>query len=90
METNNIYIHKEASEIVKGLYGSEIAHGKACGYCKRHGCYLTVKMLRQHDCLNKQCYHLIKNEDHQWWKQREEIKQKRKARKLRYNSCVNI
>lgn len=84
METNNIYIHKEASEIVKGLYGSEITHSKACGYCKRHGCYLTVKMLRQHDCLNKQCYHLIKNEEHKWWKQREEIKQKRKARKLRY------
>lgn len=75
---------KEETEIVTGLYGSEIDQCKACGYCKRHNCYLTVKMLKQHDCLRKQCRHLVKNEYHKWWKQREEKKQLRKARKLKY------
>ena len=74
---------KMAENIVEGLYGSEIAQCRACGYCKYHGCYLTVKMLRKHDCLNKQCYHLVKNKDHKWWAQRAEIKQKRKERKMR-------
>lgn len=74
----------EITKLVKGLYGSEINKCKACGYCKHHKCYLTVKMLKQHDCLNKQCHHLIKNEKHQWWEERAAIKSKRKARKLRY------
>lgn len=70
--------------LVKGLYGSEINPCRACGYCKYHHCHLTVKMLKQHDCLGKQCSHLKKNEEHQWWRQRAEIKAKRKARKMRY------
>ena len=81
MELKKVFNENE-NEIVKGLYGSEIAQCKACGYCKRHARYLTVKMVRQHDCLNKQCYHLIKNDNHKWWQQRAEIKQKRKERKM--------
>lgn len=69
-------------EMVKGLYGSEFDACKSCGYCKRHHKHLTVKMLRKHECLNKQCRHLVKNEAHKWWKQREMIKMKRKERKL--------
>ena len=83
METNMTFIKSE-NEIVKGLYGSEISQCKACGYCKRHGCYLTVKMLRKHDCLNKQCYHLVRNYEHKWWAQREHKKALRKARKMQY------
>ena len=83
MESKTVFKENE-NEIVKGLYGSEIAQCKACGYCKRHGCYLTVKMLRQHDCLNKQCYHLIRNEGHKWCQERARTKALRKARKLKY------
>lgn len=68
-------------ENVRGLYGSEFDRNRACGFCKRHHCYLTVKQLRQHDCLAKGCWHLEKNEQHEWWAQRERMKQKRKARK---------
>ena len=71
-------------ETVKGLYGSEFNACKSCGYCKRHHKHLTVKMLKQHDCLNKQCRHLVKNEEHKWWAQREKIKQKRKERKMKF------
>lgn len=70
--------------LVKGLYESEFDKCKACGYCKLHHCHLTVKMLRQYDCLNKQCYHLKKYEEHKWWQQRELIKAKRKTRKMQY------
>ena len=69
---------------VKGLYGSEFDACKSCGYCKRHHKHLTVKMVKQHECLNKQCHHLVKNEEHKWWAQRELIKQKRKERKIRF------
>ena len=72
-------------KVVKGLYGSEFDACRSCGYCKRHHKHLTVKMLKQHDCLNKQCWHLVKNEKHQWWEQRELIKMKRKERKLLTN-----
>ena len=68
-------------EIVHGLYGSEFMENRSCGFCKHHGCHLTVKQLRQHNCLGKECWHLEKNENHQYWRQRELTKQKRKARK---------
>ena len=67
--------------IVYGLYGSEFESCRSCGFCKHHNCHLTVKQLRQHQCLQKQCYYLVKNEDHAWWAQRERTKQKRKNRK---------
>lgn len=68
-------------EIVRGLYGSEFAKDRACAYCKHHFCYLTVKQVRQHDCLKKQCHYFQKNPSHDWWRQREVMKQKRKAKK---------
>lgn len=73
-------------ELVKGLYGSEFEKNRACGYCRHHHKFLTVKQLRQHECLQKQCFHLYKNEQHNWWKQREVMKQKRKEKKDRYKA----
>lgn len=89
MEKQYFEYANENHEIVKGLYGSEIAINKACGFCIRHDCYLTVKMLRQHDCLQKQCYHLIKNDNHSWWKQRAMTKAKRQGRKNRIKGIIN-
>ena len=68
-------------ETVKGLYGSEFDKNRACGFCRHHSCYLTVKQVRQHECLKKQCYYLQKNESHDWWRQRDVMKQKRKSKK---------
>ena len=51
------------------------------GYCKLHHCNLTVKQIKHKECLGKQCWHLKKNENHDWWRQREVIKQKRKENK---------
>ena len=55
------------------------------GYCKLHHCSMTVKQIRAKECLSKQCWHLQKNEQHDWWRQREAVKQKRKAKKGVYS-----
>ena len=71
----------EEIKLVKGLYGSEFEKNRACAFCRHHHCYLTVKQVRRHECLQKQCWYLYKNENHDWWRQREVMKQKRKERK---------
>ena len=64
------------------------ASSNIAGYCKRHHVNMTVKQIKCKNCLDKQCWHLIKNEDHDWWRQREVIKQRRKDRKARYQKGV--
>lgn len=66
-------------DLVDGLYGAKFDKARACGYCHFHKKALTVKMLRQHECLQKQCKHLEKYEEHEWWNQRALEKQKKKA-----------
>lgn len=58
-------------------------------YCKHHHCGVTVKQMRTKNCLGKQCNYLIKNEQHQYWRQREIIKQRRKDRKQTTISYIN-
>ena len=52
-----------------------------CGYCRRHAVCLTVKQLKGRECLKKNCWYLVKYQDHQWWHQREMLKAKKKQRK---------
>ena len=52
-----------------------------CAYCRLHHCSMTAKQMKKKECLKKQCWHLVKNEGHQYWKQREIVKQRRKERK---------
>ena len=68
-------------EILPGLYGSEIRRNKAVGYCCFHKAALTTKTLKGHSCLGKQCNALIKYEEHDFWRQHEQKKELRKARK---------
>ena len=79
---NTCLSEKEEIQLVKGLYGSEFEKSRACGYCRHHHKYLTVKQVRQHECLAKQCWYLQKNESHDWWRQREVVKQRRRERKM--------
>lgn len=66
---------------VSGLYDSHIDKERACGYCYYHKCHLTVRQLKSHKCLQKNCNRLERYEDHQWWKQRERAKAKKKLNK---------
>lgn len=54
------------------------------GYCKLHSTHMTVRQIKCKNCLQKQCWHLERNEEHKWWKQRAEKKEMRKARKAKY------
>ena len=79
----NMEINKQ--EMLPGLYGSQISINKMVGYCKYHRCALTVKTLKCHECLNKQCNALQKCEEHDYWRQRAQRKELRKLRKERLN-----
>lgn len=77
-------------EEVKTLYGSTIDKCKACGYCRRHGKYMTVKQVKSKECLRKQCRHFDKHEEHPWWTQRAvEKARKKENRKAKYEFLDN-
>ena len=61
-----------------------------CAYCKLHHCSMTVKQMKAKECLQKQCWHLMKNENHQYWKQRDALKQKRKDRKQAIHNYLDM
>ena len=75
MEMNN-------TQMVYGLYGSYIKRTKACAYCYYHKCHLTVATMKKHECLKKQCECLKKHEENDYWRQRNQIKMMKKARKV--------
>ncbi len=57
---------------------------RAVGFChyRQHQGYLSVKQLKNHNCLGKQCPYLQKYEDNIFWIRRVEIKELKKAKKL--------
>ena len=46
--------------------------------------------MKAKNCLGKQCWYLVKNDDHPYWAQRESMKQKRRDRKQMINDYVSI
>jgi hypothetical protein len=76
-------------ETLHGLYGSQITRNKAVGYCHHHCAALTVKTLKGHNCLGKQCNYLKKYESHDYWRQHEQKKEWRKARKHMLENYCN-
>ena len=69
------------------LYGT--CSNNCCGYCKLHGCHMTVKQMKTKKCLGKNCKHFIKDGTHPYWIQHNAMKQKRLARKQALNEYVN-
>lgn len=68
-------------EVMPGLYGSQITKNRAVGYCHFHKAALTVKTMKCKECLKKQCDALEKYVEHDFWRQHEQKKELRKARK---------
>lgn len=52
----------------KTIYGGKPKNPPA--YCCLHCGTLTVKEMKRKNCLGKQCKHLKRYEDHEYWKQR--------------------
>ena len=69
------------TEMLPGLYGSQISKNRAVGYCCYHKAALTVKTLKGHECLKKQCNALKKYEEHDFWRQHAQKKERRKMKK---------
>ena len=77
----------DKTQMLHGLYGSQIDRNKAVGYCYHHKAALTVKTLKGHECLKKQCNSLKKYEEHNYWHQREIMKLRRKENKMNGVMC---
>ena len=62
---------------IKSLYAGHPKNPPA--FCKYHNCFLTPAEMKRHECLKKQCPNMIRFEQHDFWRQREEKKQQKKA-----------
>ena len=71
--------------MLQSLYNTEISDKKCIGYCQRHHCYISTTQLKRKECLKKQCVHLERYE-HEFWRQRELTKAKRKQRKITFGA----
>ena len=72
------------AECLYNTYSNNIA-----AYCNHHHCGMTVKQIKSKNCLGKNCWYLKKNESHDWWRQREVMKQKRKDKKEAFDNYIN-
>lgn len=52
-----------------------------CAYCKKKCVSLTWKQVKRKECLKKNCWHFVKYENHEIWKQRKLKKQRKKENK---------
>ena len=68
-------------ETVKGMFGSDVSMNHSCGFCRHHSCSLTAKQMKAKNCLGKQCDALERYTNHDFWRQHEQKKELRKARK---------
>ena len=69
------------TQMLRGLYGSQIRRTKAIGYCKKHGAHLTESTMKKHECLRKNCNYLKKHEENPYWEARAKLKLEKKNRK---------
>jgi len=51
-----------------------------CAYCKKKCVSLTYRQVKTKECLKKNCWYLVKY-DHEVWRQRNKLKEKKKADK---------
>lgn len=72
------------TEWLPGLYGSTVNKNRVVGMCRYHKTAMTVKTMKQHGCLCKhgrQCDAFQKCENHDFWRQHEQKKERRKTRR---------
>lgn len=92
----NYVAPKEVSEeksrkykFIDGVYRKERPVGQC--YCDAHKGYLNTALLKQHNCLCRQghapCTFLRKDITHPYWKLRDNIKQRKTARKEALENC---
>lgn len=65
--------------MLKSLYNTEISEKRCVGYCWHHHCYVSSTQIKQKECLRKQC-NALERYDHEFWRQRELAKTRKKVR----------
>lgn len=73
---------------VKHYMKGQPAKDNTVGWCSNnnHKGAVSLKMLKQHKCLDRGCKYFRKNEEHGYWKHKEEIKKNKKRRKQKQQS----
>lgn len=85
----NVWEHLEDPEFLGLCFNNERVRLSRCvGFCYRHSLYIRVKDLKMHQCLGKQCKHLLKNDSHFFWKQREKKLKEKKDSKTDWDRRV--
>lgn len=65
--------------MLQSLYNSKINERRCIGFCWKHRCYVTSTQLKKKECLKKQC-NALERYEHEFWRQRELTKLRRKNR----------
>ena len=73
-------MESEIATMLQSLYNTKISEKRCIGYCWKHHCYVSSTQLKQKQCLKKGC-NALERYEHEYWKQREIIKAKKKQRK---------
>lgn len=76
------------------INGNACTPEQRCGYCwsETHRGYLTLPLMFEHECIEKQCKHFQKYEQHSYWKGKDKKKaekQKRKAQEKEHAKKLN-
>ena len=66
------------NKFVKCAFNQMAKITKCVAYCKLHKCYLTQIQIKSMNCLQKQCKHLNKIEEHKFWIERKKKKLNKK------------
>lgn len=74
---------------MKCLYNTYSDNVAAYCHNPKHPYGMTVKQMNRKNCLGKRCEYFEKNESHQYWHQREVLKQKKKKKKMDLENYVN-
>ncbi|MCL1912243.1 MAG: hypothetical protein FWG13_08560, partial [Leptospirales bacterium] len=71
----------QSEKLVKTIHGHRCKQSKAVGFCYNinHKGYVTKRLLKEHECLEKQCF-LLEKLGHDYWRQMEADKKQRQAR----------
>lgn len=82
-------VQENSSVIVDVLFGSQCEKSNCCGYCKLKHKYLTVRQMKNKQCLGKQCNALSKLEEHPFWDKRARKLQGKKMAHQEINFSIN-
>ena len=71
---------KEKGKKVLALYGTWTTEDRAAGYCWKHKACVTVRQIKEKQCVRKGCKAFQKRE-HPYWERKERFKELRKQKK---------